>query len=450
MPEPSQNASFFNIADIEAVDFPKLISKLPGKVVWNPFSVQAQYIRAILESYSLFKDYEINTAQRLSHFLAQGLIETGFLAAKVENLNYSAAGLRRIWPSRFPSDEVANAYARKPEKIANYVYANRMGNGDEASGDGWRYRGRGFFQLTGKDNYKRFGDMAGIDLVGDPEALEKDLKLSLKVAMAFFQKQGLNAFADRNDASAISRAINIGNAKSSKPAHGEADRIAWTANVLQLVKAPESIVKPGAPVAPSPGPAPPASSDPAAPPAPASTDLAIGATGPAVRRVQRLLNTLGYFSGIDDGVFGPETRRAVLAFQDEHDLKPANGIVDARTQAAMEAALDDRVIVPAPPGAPPTAPPQTEAQKPQPKAAPAPPAEKPLSQSRTIWGAILAGLAGIAQFLTTQFSAFAAAFPIIQTSIGPINTVWILVAVLLFGLGMVIFARIDDRRRGRR
>jgi putative chitinase len=449
MPEPSQNASFFNIADIEAVDFPKLISKLPGKVVWNPFSVQAQYIRAILESYSLFKDYEINTAPRLAHFLAQGLIETGFLAAKAENLNYSAAGLRRIWPSRFPNDEVANAYARKPEKIANYVYGNRMGNGDEASGDGWRYRGRGFFQLTGKDNYKRFGDMAGIDLVADPEALEKDLKLSLKVAMAFFQKQGLNAYADRNDASAISRAINIGNAKSSKPAHGEADRIAWTANVLQLVKAPETIVKPGAPVAPSPGPAPePAPApDPAAPTPPAaSTDLAIGATGPAVRRVQRLLNTLGYLAGEDDGVFGPGTRRAVLAFQDEHDLKPPTGVVDGRTLAAMEAALDDRVIVPAPPGAPP----QTQAQKPQPKAPPAPPAEKPLAQSRTIWGAILAGLAGIAQFVTTQFSAFAGLFPIIPSPIGPINTVWILIVLLVIGVSVVIFARIDDRSRGRR
>lgn len=450
MPEPGQNASFFNIADIESVDFQKLVSKLPGKMVWNPFSVQAQYIRAILESYSLFKDYEINTAQRLSHFLAQGLIETGFLGFKVENLNYSAAGLRRIWPSRFPNDEVANAYARKPEKIANYVYANRMGNGDEASGDGWRYRGRGFFQLTGKDNYKRFGDMAGVDLVGDPDALEKDLKLSLKVAMAFFQKQGLNAFADRNDASSISRAINIGNPKSSKPAHGEADRIAWTANVLQLVKSPDQIVKPGAPVAPSPGPAPAPPAEPNAPSPPPSTDLVIGATGPAVRRVQRLLNTLGYLAGEDDGVFGPATRRAVLAFQDEHDLKPATGIVDARTLTAMEAALDDKVIVAPPPGAPPTAPPQTESHKPQPKTSPVPPAEKPLTQSRSIWGAILAGLAGMAQFVSAQFGAVAALFPVIQSPIGPINTVWILALVLLFGVGMVIHARIDDRRRGRR
>lgn len=100
--------------------------------------------------------FDINNPLRISHFLAQCKHESGSFSKTEENLNYSAVGLRSTFPKYFPDDAVANAYARQPEKIANRVYANRMGNGDEKSGDGWKYKGRGYIQLTGKDNQTKF------------------------------------------------------------------------------------------------------------------------------------------------------------------------------------------------------------------------------------------------------------------------------------------------------
>ena len=104
----------------------------------------------------LLPDYEINNAKRIAAFIAQCSHESGGFTALEENLNYKAATLRKIFPKYFPTDEIANEYASMPNKqqaIANKVYANRMGNGDEASGDGFKYKGRGLIQLTGKDNY---------------------------------------------------------------------------------------------------------------------------------------------------------------------------------------------------------------------------------------------------------------------------------------------------------
>ena len=105
----------------------------------------------------IMEKFGIDNPLRLSHFLSQCAHESGNFKLVRENLNYSADGLRKIFPKYFPTIEVANKYARQPEKIANRVYANRMGNGDEASGDGWKYKGAGFVQLTGKDNYTAFG-----------------------------------------------------------------------------------------------------------------------------------------------------------------------------------------------------------------------------------------------------------------------------------------------------
>jgi putative chitinase len=116
-------------------------------------------------------EFEINTPLRISAFLAQCAHESGGFTRLVENLNYSAEALIRVWPKRFPSMEVAMRYHRQPEKIANSVYASRMGNGPEASGEGWKYRGRGLKQLTGKDNYQRCGQALALDLVGDPDLL---------------------------------------------------------------------------------------------------------------------------------------------------------------------------------------------------------------------------------------------------------------------------------------
>lgn len=158
----------------------------------------------------------IDTPARTAHFLAQCAHESANFTRFVENLNYSADGLAATWPNRFrdvngkPSAK-ALALHRKPEAIANVVYANRMGNGDDTSGDGWRYRGRGMIQLTGKDNYRMASqDIYGDDrLVQDPdEVLKPDT--SALVAAWFWTKNNLNELADRGDVRGITRRINGG------------------------------------------------------------------------------------------------------------------------------------------------------------------------------------------------------------------------------------------------
>lgn len=155
--------------------------------------------------------YGINTNERLAAFLANVMHESNNLNAMVENLNYSADGLRKTFPKYFKTPEDAAAYARKPQQIANRVYANRNGNGNEASGDGWRYRGRGLMQLTFKANYKSYGDS---DLcignpVLNPEIIGK-FPEAYKSAMWFFEKNGLNQLADKGDFETIVKRINGG------------------------------------------------------------------------------------------------------------------------------------------------------------------------------------------------------------------------------------------------
>ena len=156
----------------------------------------------------VFESYEINTPLRIAHFLAQAMHECGEFTVNKENLNYSAQGLLRVFPKYFTSEQ-ANYYARKPEMIANRVYSNRMGNGNEASGDGWRYRGRGIFQLTGKDNYNRYGNAIGVDLVNDPD-LACDPTISLQIACEYWKSRNINVDADNDDINTITRKINGG------------------------------------------------------------------------------------------------------------------------------------------------------------------------------------------------------------------------------------------------
>jgi len=139
---------------------------------------------------------EIDRPLRQAAFLAQVLLESSEFRQLQESLNYSVARLREVWPKRFPSDEVAVQYAQQPEKLANRVYADRMGNGDEASGDGWRYRGRGLIQLTGRENYARFANAAGIDALGQPDLLAGPPGAVLSAAW-FWHSRGLNELADR-------------------------------------------------------------------------------------------------------------------------------------------------------------------------------------------------------------------------------------------------------------
>jgi putative chitinase len=137
--------------------------------------------------------FEINTPLRLAHFLAQCGHESGGFKVVSENLNYSAAGLQSIFKKYF-TPESAKEYQRKPEKIANIVYANRMGNGPQASGEGYKFRGRGYIQLTGKDNYTAFDKTVEDDILATPELVAT--KYPLLSAAWFFHKNGLHKIAD--------------------------------------------------------------------------------------------------------------------------------------------------------------------------------------------------------------------------------------------------------------
>lgn len=165
------------------------------------------YLDAFDRAPEVLPRYGITSGLRISHFIAQLAHETGGFAILVESLNYRAEGLMKTWPKRFPTIEKAREYEHRPEKIANAVYADRMGN--TAPGDGWKYIGRGFVQLTGKSNYSIFGRMLNIDLVGNPD-LALDPKHSLEIAAAFFAGRGCNEAADRNDLRAVTLAINGG------------------------------------------------------------------------------------------------------------------------------------------------------------------------------------------------------------------------------------------------
>jgi putative chitinase len=154
--------------------------------------------------------YGINSALRWCHCLAQLAHESAGFRATSENLNYSAKALRSVFGRYFPTDELANSYARQPERIANRVYANRMGNADEASGDGWLYRGRGLIQLTGKSNYQRLSTALQIDLINAPQQLANDAALAVQSAFWFWQHNNLNTLADADQLQAITRRINGG------------------------------------------------------------------------------------------------------------------------------------------------------------------------------------------------------------------------------------------------
>ena len=152
----------------------------------------------------------INTKERVCMFLAQCGHESGGFSVNIENLNYSATSLKAVFGKYFPTNLLAEQYARQPEKIANRVYANRMSNGDEASGDGWKFRGRGFIQITGKYNYQQFSKDFGLDIVENPDLVSEDIVLSIKTAVWFWNKNNLNVFADKEDLLTVTKRINGG------------------------------------------------------------------------------------------------------------------------------------------------------------------------------------------------------------------------------------------------
>lgn len=161
----------------------------------------------------VFPTYDINTPQRVAAFLAQCGHESGGWTVFEENLNYSAQGLMKVFPKYFPTAELANAYAKQPQKIANRIYSSRMGNGDENSGDGYKYRGRGPIQLTGRSNYTAFAKEMFDDwqnVVDNPDWVTADRDFALMSAIWFWNKNKLNAQADSGDIKLMTKKINGG------------------------------------------------------------------------------------------------------------------------------------------------------------------------------------------------------------------------------------------------
>lgn len=153
--------------------------------------------------------FGITSAARVAAFVAQTAHESGGYSALKENLNYKAATLMKLWPKRFPDQATADSYAGQPEKIANYVYADRMGNGPVESGDGYRYCGRGLLQLTGKDNYSKFADYAGIAVEDAPGYIETP-RGAVHSACWFWFVNDCNTYADASDIEGLTKRINGG------------------------------------------------------------------------------------------------------------------------------------------------------------------------------------------------------------------------------------------------
>lgn len=173
----------------------------------------AQWIVPINDS---MKTCAIDTPVRQAAFLAQVLLESSEFHQLQEALSYSAERLHQVWPQRFPNLEVAAAYSHNPQKLANHVYAGRMGNGDEASGDGWKYRGRGLIQLTGRSNYELFSRAMAVDALTNPDLLQAPAGAALSAGW-FWRSRGLNELADQTGGAdgeahfeALTRRINGG------------------------------------------------------------------------------------------------------------------------------------------------------------------------------------------------------------------------------------------------
>ncbi|NRB39366.1 MAG: LysM peptidoglycan-binding domain-containing protein [Pseudomonadales bacterium] len=178
----------------------KILNKAPAKTLET-------YLEGLNQT---LKKYEINTPIRRAHFIAQVAHESGEFKYTAENLNYSASALQAVFGKYFPSADEAESYARQPERIANKVYANRMGNGDEASGDGWKYRGRGFIQLTGNDNYSAYNNDVDEkdDVIGNPELIENNPAMIVGTAGWYWNSRNINKAADADDVLKVTKLIN--------------------------------------------------------------------------------------------------------------------------------------------------------------------------------------------------------------------------------------------------
>ena len=182
-----------------------------------------KYLPALNEALA---EHGIDTPLRVAHFLSQVLLESGKMRHVEENLSYSADRLLVVFGKYFKTTADAQAYHRKPEKIASRVYANRIGNGPEATGEGYRYRGRGLIQLTGKNNYQAFSDWINDDVVADPDRVAN--QYVVHSAVFFWTKNNINALADKDDVVRVTKRINGGT-------HGLDDRKAILAKAKTLL-----------------------------------------------------------------------------------------------------------------------------------------------------------------------------------------------------------------------
>jgi len=190
----------------------------------HALGISPEWVEPLKETFERFK---INSVAQEARFIAQASHESNHFRALEENLNYKAETLMKLWPKRFPTLEEANKYARQPQLIANHIYSNRMGNRDEASGDGWRFRGGGLFQLTGHDNYWHCGQALGIDLVMQPELVRQPRVAALSAGW-FWSTHGCNSLAEAGDDLGLTKKINGGTI-------GLEDRKAQTQHALQVL-----------------------------------------------------------------------------------------------------------------------------------------------------------------------------------------------------------------------
>jgi putative chitinase len=194
---PTQPATVVSKPTNGKIDLSKLKGHVPDSVI--------NEIPIVIEK------FEVNTPLRLAHFLAQCAHESGNFKFVEENLNYSSDGLKKIFPKYFPNN-LSESYAKNPEKIASRVYGSRMGNGDESTKEGYKFRGRGYIQLTGKENYTKFGKFIGEDTVANPDLVSK--KYPLTSAAFFFKSNGLlnlcDKGSDENAIAGVSKRVNGG------------------------------------------------------------------------------------------------------------------------------------------------------------------------------------------------------------------------------------------------
>jgi uncharacterized protein (TIGR02594 family) len=336
------------------------------------------YVAAFEQGDALLFAHGITTRARLAHFLAQVLHETGGLEIEWENMSYSAPRLLEVFGAGCHSAGItpgeAQALAHRPEAIAERVYG--LGNprkarelGNTQPGDGFRYRGGGLMQTTGRANYRRMGEKCGVDFEGEPH-LVLSAEHALKPALCEWTEGRLNAFADCDDILSISRAINLGNPHAPRTPNGMEKRVAWYARLHSLIDRVEFAATAGelAPQAIL------------VPPRPAEADLAeqsvaaiianrilrFGDRGSDVQAIQRALARLGYgLSGT--GNYGANTSAAVADFQAGRGLE-VDGEVGPETPKLIDAALASAGEVPKPADG--AAPPPRPPEPPQPPAPP--------------------------------------------------------------------------------